>query len=144
MVYIPYNRGGSLGDMGLMLNPGYAIYYYQKPDGKVPVTMFLDDLSSKMQAKVAKEIALLRKNGPNLGAPYCKYLNDGIYELRCQTEGNTTRIFYFFVSGKKVILTNGFIKKTEKTPSNELTKAKRYREDYLSKHIREDKHDHLL
>lgn len=35
--------------------------------------------------------------------------------------------------GKKVILTNGFIKKTQKTPKNEIERAKEYRADYLER-----------
>ena len=38
-----------------------------------------------------------------------------------------------FVVGKKVILTNGFIKKTQKTPASEITLAKQYRADYLAR-----------
>ena len=35
--------------------------------------------------------------------------------------------------GKKIILTNGFIKKTQKTPSAEIEKAEQYRKEYLSR-----------
>ena len=43
---------------------------------------------------------------------------------------NITRILYFFVVGDKAILTNGFTKKTNKTPTKEIELAKKYREDY--------------
>jgi len=46
---------------------------------------------------------------------------------------NITRILYFFVAGHKIILTNGFVKKTQKTPSMEISLAKKYREDFLSR-----------
>lgn len=101
------------------------------------MSLFLNELSPKMQAKLIKEIALLKKNGPQLGEPYSKVLNDGIYELRCQTEGNTSRIFLLFVSGKKVIMTNGFVKKSEKTPPYELEKAICYRQDHLDNQHKE-------
>ncbi|MBQ5564448.1 MAG: type II toxin-antitoxin system RelE/ParE family toxin, partial [Clostridia bacterium] len=42
-------------------------------------------------------------------------------------------VLYFFVIGKKVILTNGFIKKTQKTPKREIDLAKKYRADYLER-----------
>lgn len=101
------------------------------PNGKAPVNIFMDDQSEKMIAKILTRIDLLEKNGPKLGEPYSKFIDDGIYELRCQTEGNNARILYFFVSGRKVILTNGFMKKTEKTPLDEIAKAKRYRTDFM-------------
>ena len=44
-----------------------------------------------------------------------------------------SRVMYFFVVGRKAILTNGFIKKTQKTPKEEIERAKRYRADYLSR-----------
>ena len=40
------------------------------------------------------------------------------------------RELYFFYVGEKAILTNGFIKKTTKTPSAEIQLAKKYRDDY--------------
>ena len=40
---------------------------------------------------------------------------------------------YFFVIGQKIILTNGFIKKTQKTPKAEIALAKKYRNDYLNR-----------
>lgn len=39
-------------------------------------------------------------------------------------------VFYFFRKGNKIILTNGFIKKTAATPKAELERAKRYKADY--------------
>jgi len=51
--------------------------------------------------------------------------------LRAQVGNNISRILYFFVIGKKVVLTNGFIKKTQKTPQKEIELAKKYRKDFL-------------
>ena len=44
---------------------------------------------------------------------------------------NISRVLYFFYIGQYIILTNSFIKKTQKTPTNEIIKAKKYRDDYL-------------
>ena len=46
--------------------------------------------------------------------PYSEYLQDGIFQIRAQ------QLLYFFNDGKKVILTNGFTKKTPKTPPAEI------------------------
>ena len=40
------------------------------------------------------------------------------------------RVFLFFVVGKKIILTHGFIKTTEKSPKSEIDKAKDYKKEY--------------
>ena len=57
-------------------------------------------------------------------------MGDDIFELRIKFAKDISRIFYFFWSEKKIILTNGFVKKSQKTPKNELDKAKKYKEDY--------------
>lgn len=44
-----------------------------------------------------------------------------------------TRVLYFSVVGQKIILTNGFVKKTMKTPPGEIDRAKRYRTDYQTR-----------
>ena len=83
-----------------------------------------------MQARLLKIIAMLRTYGGQVRMPYSEYLQDGIFQIRAQQEGNITRVLYFFNDGKKVILTNGFTKKTPKTPPAEIERAKRYKAEY--------------
>ena len=61
---------------------------------------------------------------------FSKPLDDGIFEIRSKQGSNISLVLYFFVAGRKVILTNGFVKKTQKTPQREIDRAKRHREDY--------------
>ena len=111
----------------------YKIFFYDLPDGSEPVKEFLDSLDVKMRAKMLWTIQLLEVNGIELCEPYSKALEDGISELRAKVGSDISRVLYFFVVGHKVILTNGFIKKSTKTPSGEKEKAKRYRAEYLSR-----------
>ena len=60
-------------------------------------------------------------------------LEDGIFEIRTKFGSDITRVLYFFVIGRRIILTNGFVKKTQKTPASEIALAKQYRADYLSR-----------
>ncbi len=78
-------------------------------------------------------IDMLADNGPNLREPYSKHLNDGIFELRANSGSNISRVLYFFVVGKRIVLTNGFVKKTQKTPISEIERAKQYRSDFFSR-----------
>jgi phage-related protein len=48
---------------------------------------------------------------------------NGLYEARIQLGSDIWRVFCFFDNGKLVILLNGFTKKTQKTPKNEIEKA---------------------
>ena len=111
----------------------YKILFYDLPDGSEPVKEFLDSLDVKMRAKMLWTIQLLEVNGIELREPYSKALEDGIFEFRAKVGSDISRVLYFFVVGHKVILTNGFIKKSTKTPSGEKEKAKRYRAEYLSR-----------
>ena len=111
----------------------FEIIFYDKPDGTEPVKEFLDSLDVKMRAKMLRTIALLETNGTELREPYSKALEDGIFELRAKVSSDISRVLYFFVVGRKVILTNGFIKKTQKTPTAEKEKAKQYRKEYLNR-----------
>lgn len=86
-----------------------------------------------MQAKMFRELELLETFGNELREPHSKPLGDGIYEVRAKFASDITRVLYFFVVDKKIILTNGFVKKTQKTPVNEIELAKKYRKDYLKR-----------
>lgn len=119
----------------------YEIEFYDKADGTEPAKDFILSLDTKMQAKVLRTVSLLREAGPSLREPYSKSLSDGIFEIRTKFGSDITRVLYFFVIGKKIILTNGFIKKTQKTPPAEIELAKQYRADYLTR--KELSHDKL-
>ena len=96
----------------------YEIILYDTEDGKCPMQELLDSLEPKLLAKTLRSIDLLEKNGPLLREPYSKSLEDGIFELRTKQGSNITRVLYFFFIGKKVILTNGFVKKAGGAPAN--------------------------
>lgn len=108
----------------------YMVEFYATKDGREPAKEFLESLDAKMIAKILKIIELLEVNGPSLRLPYTEHLGDGIFEIRAKQGSDIARVLYFFVIGKKIVLTNGFVKKTQKTPKREIEKAKRFRFDY--------------
>ena len=111
----------------------FDVEYYEKEDGTFPAEEFILSLDAKMQAKMFRELELLETFGNELREPHSKPLGDGIYEIRAKVASDITRVLYFFVVNKKIILTNGFVKKTQKTPDSEITLAKKYRKDYLER-----------
>ena len=76
---------------------------------------------------------LLENNGNELREPYSKHLGDGIFELRTKQGSDIARVLYFFIIGRKIVITHGFTKKTEKTPRREIEMARKYRKDYLKR-----------
>ena len=86
-----------------------------------------------MKAKAYRLLVMVSENGTELREPYSKYLEDGIFELRVKFGNDISRILYFFYIGKYIVVTNGFIKKTQKTPKQEIDKAKEYRRKFIEK-----------
>lgn len=111
----------------------FEIVFYDKPDGSEPVKEFLLSVDDKMRARLIKTIELLAHNGTALRMPYSEHLVDGIFEIRAKVGSDISRVLYFFVIGKRIVLTNGFIKKTQKTPKREIEIAKKYRNEFLNR-----------
>jgi phage-related protein len=66
-----------------------------------------------------------------------KHLEDGIFELRSYLSEKIARALYFYQRGARIIITNGFVKKTQKTSRNEIKKAKDLR-DLYNKRLKND------
>ena len=103
----------------------FEIVFYKNDKGEKPVEDFLDSLNDKMRAKMLLSIRIVREKGYQTRMPYSEELEDGIFELRAKVGSDISRVLYFFVVGRKIILTNGFIKKTQKTPKSEIELAKK-------------------
>ncbi len=114
----------------------YTCEYFETERGDRPVEMFIDSLKESTQRKFFFKKTLLEELGPLLPIPHAKKLREGIYELRFEGQNETARLLYFFV-GKRVIFTNGFKKKSQKTPAGEMDLAARRRSLFLRK--KEDK-----
>lgn len=108
----------------------FEIIFYEKENGDSPVEDFIRSLDVKMRAKMVGLLELLGEKGNCLREPYSKAIDDGIFEIRCKVGTNITRVLYFFYFEGKIVLTNGFVKKTQKTPPDEIRLAKERRADY--------------
>lgn len=109
------------------------IEFYTKENGEKPAKDFILSLDTKMKAKILGLIVVLEEKGIQLREPYSKHLQDGIFEIREKVGTDITRVLYFFYYGKRIILTNGFIKKTQQTPKNEIKLAQLFRKDFLER-----------
>ena len=93
--------------------------FYQKQDEKV-----------KEKIKYVLELI---KQVEKVPEKFLKHLTgtDRLYEIRIEYQSNIYRIFCCFDKGNLVILFNGFQKKTQKTPNNELEKAEKLKNEYF-------------
>lgn len=117
----------------------YEVEFYELPNGTFPAEEFVLSQDLKTRAKLYRLIQLLELKGNELREPYSKPLGDGIFELRVRQTDGATRVLYFFAVGRRVILTNGFTKKTQKTPRSAIETAKSYRRDFWNRE--RERHD---
>ena len=61
-----------------------------------------------------------------------KFIRDGLFELRANHSGNIYRVFFILDNGNIIILFNGFQKKTQKTPKQEIEKAIKLKDQYYA------------
>ena len=67
-----------------------------------------------------------------LSTKFVKHIEDEIFELRAEHGGNIFRVFFIFDEGNIVLLFNGFQKKSQKTPWNEIEQAKQIKIEYYA------------
>jgi phage-related protein len=111
----------------------WQVIFYEAANGSYPAYEFIESLPDKLGTKVYRDISILQEYGNAIREPYSKYLDDGIFELRTHKGTDTSRILYFFYIDNLIVLTNGFVKKTNKTPAKEIKLAKLYRNDFLTR-----------
>jgi len=119
----------------------FRIEFYETADGKTPVEDFLESLDSKMNAKMVGLMEILEEKGNALREPYSALVTDGLFELRCKLGNNISRAIYFFYFGKKIVITNGFVKKTRRTPPVEIETAKKRRADWIARQVETREND---
>ena len=92
---------------------------------------FYEKQSDNVQAKIEWTLNLIRVTR-QVPEKYFKHLEGtkGLYEVRIEVGSNNYRIFSFFDKGNLVVLGNAFLKKTQKTPKQELEKALKIMEEY--------------
>ncbi|RJP65039.1 MAG: type II toxin-antitoxin system RelE/ParE family toxin [Candidatus Abyssobacteria bacterium SURF_17] len=97
---------------------------------------FLDSLPAKAARKVTWVLKLI-EDLDVVPSSYFKKLagTEDIGECRITFRSNAYRILCFFADDSVVVLTQGFMKKTPKTPRSEIEKAKAMRRDFLRRRI---------
>lgn len=106
----------------------YNIYFYKNSKNQSPVLDYIYELKGKKDKnsriqfqKIADYIDALKEYGLDAGEPYIKHLKDKIWELRPQRN----RILFVTWENDSFVLLHTFVKKTQKTPKEEIEKAQR-------------------
>jgi phage-related protein len=93
-------------------------YYNQKLEEDIL------NLPDGLLARYLKLTDLMCEFGANLGMPHTKALDGGLLELRVKGKEGIARVFFCTKIGKKIIMLHSFVKKSQKTPKNQLRIAK--------------------
>ena len=107
----------------------YEVVFYETAQGRCPVQDFLETLPVKARAKTAKWIQKLEEYGPDLPRPYADAVKGKIRELRIIFASKHYRFLYFF-HHRYIVITRGFIKKTDRIAENEIEKAQNLMRDF--------------
>ncbi len=100
-----------------------AIFYRTEAGGE-PVRDWLKGLSSEDRKRIGEDIKTVEFGWP-IGMPVCRPLGDGIYEVRTGLLRNRiARVLFYIDKRRRMVLLHGFIKKTQKTPDEELDLAR--------------------
>ena len=98
----------------------YTIIYYNEA-----VRRSIGSWPEGVRANLVRIIERMAQDGPDLGLPYTRAMGGGLFEMRARGAEGIGRAFFCLVSGKRVIVLHGFIKKTEKTPDRDMAVARR-------------------
>lgn len=109
-----------------------AIFFRTEAGGE-PLREWLKSLPSPEDRKLIGEDIKTVEFGWPVGMPVCRSLGDGICEIRTHlTQGRIARVLFYIDAKRRMVLLHGFVKKTQKTPLNDLELARRNK----SKHER--------
>jgi len=109
----------------------WTVEFYKDINGNEPVADFLDLLDEEGQAKISRYIKLLLKLGVLLKEPYTRRVEGKIREIRTTNRAGEIRVLYFTYTGKRFVLLHGLVKKTKKTPPEDIKIAEKRMADFI-------------
>jgi len=100
------------------------VAFYRSPTGVEPVREWLRGLPAEDRRGIGRDLATLQVGWP-IGMPLCRSLGAGLWELRSNLPSRRTARLLFFAAEGKLGVVHGFIKKTQKTPTEDIALARR-------------------
>lgn len=100
----------------------YDVVFYRTNAGNEPALEWFRGLASEERRILGFDLRVLQLGFP-MGMPLCKSLGDGLWELRSRLPTRIARVI-FLIEGRQFVVLHGFIKKSQKTPKEELDVAR--------------------
>lgn len=105
---------------------GWRVEQYTKANGESPFTTFFDGLTGRNREEAIALLVALRELGNMLRPPRSKKIEENLFEMR---SGHQVRIFYIFLPGRRIVLLDGIIKKTDAIPKQDLKRVRQYKRE---------------
>ena len=99
-------------------------YFYRSDSGREPVREWLKSLNPADRKIIGEDIKDVEYAWP-LGLPLVRSLGQDLWEVRSHLSGSRTARVIFCVNAGRLVLLHGFIKKSQKTPKNDMELARR-------------------
>jgi phage-related protein len=99
------------------------VYFFKSESGNMPVQDWLYKLSEEERKKIGEEIKTVEFGWP-LGMPIVRKLKTNLWEVRIHLKAKIARVLFTVVDDSMILL-HGFIKKTEKTPKEDIELAEK-------------------
>ena len=96
--------------------------FWRTEKGKEPVREWLKEMSKADRTTIGEDLAKLEYGWP-VGMPLCRAMKDGLWELRSKLRGKRLARILFTFFEEALVLLHGFIKKSNKTPKDDLDLA---------------------
>ena len=100
------------------------VQFYKSDAGSIPVKEWLKKLTAADRKNIGDDIRTVEFGWP-IGMPLVGKIDTDLWEVRSNLSNNRISRVLFTVYGDMMVLLHGFIKKTSKTPKNDLQTAKR-------------------
>lgn len=115
----------------------FRVYFYRTAAGKCQACDYARAMDIRHQAKAKRWFVALAEMGPKLPEEYGKHLRDGVWELRVILQHHQHRFLYSFWKNI-VVVTNAFLKKSQKVPECEIKISQKAMADWISRKGWED------
>ena len=111
-------KNGTLQSM-----PAFTVFFYCTDAGNEPVRDWLREMPAEERRIIGEDLRVVQYRWP-LGMPLVRKMGPDLWELRSSLPSGIARVF-FSIWQDRIIALHGFVKKSQKTPDNELDTAKR-------------------
>src|SRR3954469_12481343 len=105
------------------------VVFYRTRSGVETVRGWLRDLDDGDRNAIGQDLMRVQYRWP-VGMPLCRAMGEGLWEIRTDLPSNRIARVLFSVAQGRIVVLHGFIKKTRKTPDDELLLARRRRQEF--------------